>query len=156
MDDAERIGCCELMCFGLNKMLEDDGILIPFSSSKILTILAICQIVYDPNCDELVVCVDHRTSCDCKISHPLEGRLSVVLVSSPWRVVWVHEMSTAYLVCYAKSGIWVLGDAVKQDNRSYVVDKTRAHVHFRRQQGRYQSFDQTEASGFMGVAKSRR
>ena len=156
MDDAERIRCCELMSFGLNKMLEDEGTLIPFSSSKILTILAICQIVYDPNCDELVVCVDHRTSCDCKISHPLEGRLSVVLASSRGRVVWVHEMSIAYLVCYAKSSIWILGDAVKQNNRSYVVDKPRAHIHFRRQQGRYHLIDQTKASGFMGVAKSRR
>ena len=64
MDGVEKIGCCELMCFELSKVLEDDGILIPFSSSKILTIRAICQIVYDPNCDELVVCVDHRTSCD--------------------------------------------------------------------------------------------
>lgn len=64
MDSVERIGCCELMGCGLSKMLKGDGILIPFSSSKILTIGAICQIVYDPNCDELVVCVDHRTSCD--------------------------------------------------------------------------------------------
>lgn len=69
--------------------------------------------------------------------------------------MWVREMSIAYLVCYAKSSFGILGDAVKQDNRSYVVDKTRAHIHFWRRQGRYQSIDQTKASGFMGVATTR-
>lgn len=70
--------------------------------------------------------------------------------------MWVHEMSIAYLVCYAKSNIGILDDAVKQDKRSYVIDKTRAHIRFRRRQWRYQSIDQTKASGFMEVATTRR
>ena len=66
--------------------------------------------------------------------------------------MWAHEMSIAYLVSYAKSNIGILGDDVKQDNGSYVVDKTRAHIHLRRKRRRYQSIGQTKASGFMGVA----
>jgi hypothetical protein len=38
----------------------------------------------------------------------LVDRLSIVLVLSRWRVVWVDEISIAYLVCYAKSSVWVL------------------------------------------------
>lgn len=81
MESVEKIGCCELVCMGLSKMLEDYEILIPSSLPKMLLRCSrVEQFVNDTNCDELLGCVDPRTSCDGEISHSLEGRLPVVLV----------------------------------------------------------------------------
>ena len=71
------------MCLGLSKMLRNDDILIPSSSPEMLLRCSpVEQFVNDTDCDELLDCVDRGTSCDQKISHSLEGRLCLLLVSS--------------------------------------------------------------------------
>lgn len=82
MNSIEEVGCCGLTCSGIEQVLKDDEILIPFSSPEMsLRCSRVEQFVNVTDCDELLGCVDRRTSCDGEISHSLEGRLSVVLVS---------------------------------------------------------------------------
>lgn len=62
MDSVERIGCCELMCLGLSKILRNDDILIPSSSPEMLLRCSpVEQFVNDTDCDELLGCVDRSS-----------------------------------------------------------------------------------------------